>query len=40
MFEMRHPDGTVTEIFLPPRSLLVLKGESRYLWMYGISFNA
>lgn len=37
MFEMRHPDSTVTEVFLPPRSLLVLKGESRYLWMHGIA---
>jgi alkylated DNA repair protein alkB family protein 8 len=37
VLEMRHPDNTIANILLTPRSLLVLQGESRYLWTHGIS---
>uniref|UniRef100_A0A8C8DZG6 AlkB homolog 8, tRNA methyltransferase n=1 Tax=Oryzias sinensis TaxID=183150 RepID=A0A8C8DZG6_9TELE len=32
VMEFRHPDGRVAAVVLPERSLLVMKGESRYLW--------
>lgn len=34
--EFRHPDGRVVAVPLPGRSLLVMKGESRYLWTHGL----
>ncbi|XP_054651187.1 alkylated DNA repair protein alkB homolog 8 [Dunckerocampus dactyliophorus] len=37
VMEFRHPDGRVVNVFLPGRSLLVMQGESRYLWMHGIT---
>jgi len=36
VMEMKHPDGRVKLMHLVPGSLLVLKGESRYLWTHGI----
>jgi len=35
VMEFRHPDGRVVAVVLPGRSLLVMKGESRYLWTHG-----
>ncbi|XP_023144698.2 alkylated DNA repair protein alkB homolog 8 [Amphiprion ocellaris] len=32
-----HPDGRVIAVVLPGRSLLLMKGESRYLWTHGIT---
>ncbi|XP_077578046.1 tRNA (carboxymethyluridine(34)-5-O)-methyltransferase alkbh8 isoform X2 [Stigmatopora nigra] len=37
VMEFRHPDGRVVNVFLPGRSLLVMRGESRYLWTHGIT---
>ncbi|XP_077397142.1 tRNA (carboxymethyluridine(34)-5-O)-methyltransferase alkbh8 isoform X1 [Festucalex cinctus] len=37
VMEFRHPDGRVVSVFLPARSLLVMQGESRYLWTHGIT---
>ncbi|XP_076002681.1 tRNA (carboxymethyluridine(34)-5-O)-methyltransferase alkbh8 isoform X2 [Genypterus blacodes] len=37
VMEFRHPDGCVAPVLLPRRSLLVMKGESRYLWSHGIT---
>ncbi|CAL8350751.1 unnamed protein product [Lota lota] len=37
VMEFRHPDGRVVAVLLPGRSLLVMKGESRYLWSHGIT---
>ncbi|XP_008423741.1 alkylated DNA repair protein alkB homolog 8 isoform X2 [Poecilia reticulata] len=37
VMEFRHPDGRVVPIVLPERSLLVMKGQSRYLWTHGIT---
>uniref|UniRef100_A0A8C6NIY5 tRNA (carboxymethyluridine(34)-5-O)-methyltransferase n=1 Tax=Nothobranchius furzeri TaxID=105023 RepID=A0A8C6NIY5_NOTFU len=37
VMEFRHPDGRVVAVVLPSRSLLVMKGESRYLWTHGIT---
>lgn len=35
LMEFRHPDGRVVSVALPARSLLVMRGESRYLWTHG-----
>lgn len=35
--DFRHPDGSKTAVFLQRRSLLVMAGESRYLWTHGIA---
>ncbi|PIK47895.1 putative alkylated DNA repair protein alkB-like 8 isoform X3, partial [Apostichopus japonicus] len=35
--EFAHPVGTQHSKVLPPRSLLVMTGESRYLWNHGIT---
>ncbi|XP_022051603.1 alkylated DNA repair protein alkB homolog 8 isoform X2 [Acanthochromis polyacanthus] len=35
VMDFRHPDGRVVAVVLPGRSLLVMKGESRYLWTHG-----
>ncbi|KAI4889438.1 hypothetical protein NFI96_021260 [Prochilodus magdalenae] len=37
VMEFRHPDGHSVGVVLPGRSLLVMKGESRYLWTHGIT---
>lgn len=37
VMEFRHPDGHLVAVVLPARSLLVMKGESRYLWTHGIT---
>lgn len=37
VMEFRHPDGRVVPVVLPGRSLLVMKGESRFLWTHGIT---
>uniref|UniRef100_A0A3B4ADQ3 tRNA (carboxymethyluridine(34)-5-O)-methyltransferase n=1 Tax=Periophthalmus magnuspinnatus TaxID=409849 RepID=A0A3B4ADQ3_9GOBI len=37
VMEFRHPDGRLVAVVLPLRSLLVMKGESRYLWTHGIT---
>ncbi|XP_037534400.1 alkylated DNA repair protein alkB homolog 8 [Nematolebias whitei] len=37
VMEFRHPDGRVVAVTLPGRSLLLMKGESRYLWTHGIT---
>ncbi|XP_031716374.1 alkylated DNA repair protein alkB homolog 8 [Anarrhichthys ocellatus] len=37
VMEFRHPDGRLVAVVLPERSLLVMKGESRYLWTHGIT---
>ncbi|XP_059186442.1 alkylated DNA repair protein alkB homolog 8 [Centropristis striata] len=37
VMEFRHPDGCLVAVVLPERSLLVMKGESRYLWTHGIT---
>ena len=35
--DFRHPDGRKIPVFLQRRSLLVMAGESRYLWTHGIA---
>ncbi|XP_066537011.1 alkylated DNA repair protein alkB homolog 8 isoform X2 [Hoplias malabaricus] len=35
VMDFRHPDGRSVAVVLPERSLLVMKGESRYLWTHG-----
>ncbi|KAL0973435.1 hypothetical protein UPYG_G00203600 [Umbra pygmaea] len=37
VMDFRHPDGRSIAVVLPQRSLLVMKGESRYLWTHGIT---
>ncbi|XP_061420048.1 alkylated DNA repair protein alkB homolog 8 [Lethenteron reissneri] len=37
VMEFRHPDGSHASVLLPRRSLLVMAGESRYLWSHGIT---
>ncbi len=33
--DFKHPDGRSVAVVLPERSLLVMKGEGRYLWTHG-----
>lgn len=35
--EFQHPDGCHVSVLLPRRSLLVMTGESRYVWSHGIT---
>ncbi|XP_067145740.1 alkylated DNA repair protein alkB homolog 8 isoform X3 [Apteryx mantelli] len=35
VMDFKHPDGHTVAIMLPRRSLLVMAGESRYLWTHG-----
>ena len=35
--EFRHPDGQQLSVLLPPNSLLIMTGESRYVWSHGIT---
>uniref|UniRef100_A0A673XNB0 AlkB homolog 8, tRNA methyltransferase n=1 Tax=Salmo trutta TaxID=8032 RepID=A0A673XNB0_SALTR len=37
VMDFRHPEGRSVAVVLPGRSLLVMKGESRYLWTHGIT---
>ncbi|TRY92045.1 hypothetical protein DNTS_006469 [Danionella cerebrum] len=37
VMDFKHPDGRCVAVVLPERSLLVMKGESRYLWTHGIT---
>nr|XP_055067779.1 alkylated DNA repair protein alkB homolog 8 [Misgurnus anguillicaudatus] len=37
VMDFKHPDGRSVSVVLPERSLLVMKGESRYLWTHGIT---
>ena len=35
--DFRHPDGKQISVLLPRRSLMVMRGESRYIWSHGIT---
>ncbi|XP_051842883.1 alkylated DNA repair protein alkB homolog 8 isoform X2 [Antechinus flavipes] len=37
VMDFKHPDGYTVSVMLPQRSLLVMTGESRYLWTHGIT---
>lgn len=37
VMDFKHPDGAIVPVMLPRRSLLVMTGESRYLWAHGIT---
>ncbi|KAM6157700.1 tRNA (carboxymethyluridine(34)-5-O)-methyltransferase ALKBH8 [Rhynchocyon petersi] len=37
VMDFKHPDGVTIPVMLPRRSLLVMTGESRYLWTHGIT---
>ncbi|XP_053564534.1 alkylated DNA repair protein alkB homolog 8 isoform X2 [Bombina bombina] len=37
VMDFKHPNGFTTSVMLPRRSLLVMSGESRYLWTHGIT---
>ncbi|XP_036241520.1 alkylated DNA repair protein alkB homolog 8 isoform X1 [Molothrus ater] len=37
VMDFKHPDGLTVAIMLPRCSLLVMTGESRYLWTHGIT---
>ncbi|XP_075706095.1 tRNA (carboxymethyluridine(34)-5-O)-methyltransferase ALKBH8 isoform X2 [Rhinoderma darwinii] len=37
VMDFRHLDGTSVPVMVPQRSLLVMSGEARYLWMHGIT---
>uniref|UniRef100_A0A8D1LDB4 tRNA (carboxymethyluridine(34)-5-O)-methyltransferase ALKBH8 n=1 Tax=Sus scrofa TaxID=9823 RepID=A0A8D1LDB4_PIG len=37
VMDFKHPDGITVPVMLPCRSLLVMTGESRYLWTHGIT---
>ncbi|NXX77652.1 ALKB8 protein, partial [Urocolius indicus] len=37
VMDFKHPDGCTVAIMLPRCSLLVMTGESRYLWTHGIT---
>ena len=34
--EFCHPDGRTIPVLLPPRSVLIMTGESRYVWSHAI----
>lgn len=36
LMEFKHPDGRHLSVVLPPRSVMILSGESRYIWSHGI----
>lgn len=36
VMDFTAPDRHKVSVFVPPRSLLIMKGESRYLWSHGI----
>lgn len=33
--DFKHPNGSSVPVMVPRRSLLVMGGESRYLWTHG-----
>ncbi|XP_049634521.1 alkylated DNA repair protein alkB homolog 8 [Suncus etruscus] len=37
VMDFKHPDGATVPVLLPRRSLLVMRGEARYLWAHGIT---
>ncbi|KAM8820382.1 tRNA (carboxymethyluridine(34)-5-O)-methyltransferase ALKBH8 [Eudromia elegans] len=37
VMDFKHPNGHAVAMMLPRRSLLVMSGESRYLWTHGIT---
>ncbi|XP_063300987.1 alkylated DNA repair protein alkB homolog 8 isoform X1 [Pelobates fuscus] len=37
VMEFKHPNDSNVQVMLPQRSLLVMSGESRYLWTHGIT---
>ncbi|XP_049745578.1 alkylated DNA repair protein alkB homolog 8 isoform X2 [Elephas maximus indicus] len=37
VMDFKHSDGVTVPVMLPRRSLLVMTGESRYLWTHGIT---
>ncbi|XP_060065230.1 alkylated DNA repair protein alkB homolog 8-like [Ylistrum balloti] len=37
LMDFRHPNGKHLSVLLPPCSLLIMTGESRYLWSHGIT---
>ncbi|PVD34929.1 hypothetical protein C0Q70_06210 [Pomacea canaliculata] len=37
IMDFRHPDGRCISVLLPRRSLLVMCGESRFIWSHGIT---
>nr|XP_036876263.1 alkylated DNA repair protein alkB homolog 8 isoform X1 [Manis javanica] len=37
VMDFKHPDGVTVPVMLPRRSLMVMTGESRYLWTHGIT---
>ncbi|XP_061165252.1 alkylated DNA repair protein alkB homolog 8-like [Saccostrea echinata] len=37
LMDFHHPDGRQLSVLLPPRSLLIMTGESRYMWSHGIT---
>ncbi|GCC29408.1 tRNA (carboxymethyluridine(34)-5-O)-methyltransferase ALKBH8 [Chiloscyllium punctatum] len=37
VMDFKHPNGLSVAVMLPRRSLLVMTGESRYLWSHGIT---
>ncbi|XP_075054923.1 tRNA (carboxymethyluridine(34)-5-O)-methyltransferase ALKBH8 [Mixophyes fleayi] len=37
VMDFKHPGGSSAPVMLPRRSLLVMSGESRYLWTHGIT---
>ncbi|XP_056012477.1 alkylated DNA repair protein alkB homolog 8-like isoform X2 [Ostrea edulis] len=37
LMDFYHPDGRQLSVLLPPRSLLIMTGESRYVWSHGIT---
>lgn len=37
VMDFKHPEGDTVQVMLPRRSLLVMTGESRYLWTHGIT---
>eukprot|EP01117_Protostelium_nocturnum_P014467 TRINITY_DN5504_c2_g1_i1.p1 TRINITY_DN5504_c2_g1~~TRINITY_DN5504_c2_g1_i1.p1 ORF type:complete len:658 (-),score=227.09 TRINITY_DN5504_c2_g1_i1:30-2003(-) len=39
VMEFEHPNGEKVAVYLPRRSLVILTGESRYVWTHGISYR-
>ncbi|KAL5011567.1 hypothetical protein ScPMuIL_010118 [Solemya velum] len=37
VMEFHHPDGAHLSVLLPPRSLVIMTGESRYIWSHAIT---
>ena len=36
VMEFTHPDGNTIPVLLPARSVLIMTGESRYVWSHSI----